>query len=123
MGSNPWTYLLLFIAVIAGGAIVLGILFSLLMGFLGGRFAEKTQEKYRRKMETMLPGKNCGACGFENCGAYADAVLHNLADENLCPHGSEDLPDRLENCRKQLQDLMEDPTPPAERKSIWNKKY
>ncbi len=125
MGSNPWTYLLIFIAVIAGFTVVLGLLFSLLMGALGGRIADRNTEKYRKRMEALLPGKNCGACGFESCAAYADAVLHAMADEDLCPHIDQGEAARLDGIRAQLQASLEDPTPLKDRKqekwSTWNK--
>ena len=126
MGSNPWTYILIFIVVIAAGATGFGVLFSLLIARVGTSFAEKTQSAYQREIENMLPGKNCGQCGFENCAAYADAVLHTEADEDLCPHGKEGLAEEMVACRGRLQAIMEDPTPPKVRekkKTIWDKKY
>ncbi len=125
MGSNPWLYILGSAVIVVASALLLGYLFSALMVVIGGKASEKVQEKHRREMEEMLPGKNCGQCGFESCALYADAVLHNLADEDLCPHGTEELPQKLEDCRKHLQASLEDPTPPEkkEKKSIFNKKY
>ncbi len=124
MGNNPWTYILLFIVIIVGGVFLLVWLFSLLMAWLGGRVADKTIDKYQKKAEGCLPGKNCGACGYESCAAYADAVLHAMCDDDLCPHGEADLSEKMEAVRKELQALMEDPTPPKEpRPRFWDKKH
>ncbi len=116
MGSNPWTYIGLFILVIVGLSLLFGVLFSLLMAVVGTRFARNTQDKYCSRIEKLLPGKNCGQCGFATCRLYADRVLHTEADEDLCPYGGDALPEQMMAVRKELQDIMEDPTPTKERK-------
>ena len=35
----------------------------------------------------ILPGANCGACGYAGCDAYAAAVANGSAAHNLCPVG------------------------------------
>jgi Na+-translocating ferredoxin:NAD+ oxidoreductase RNF subunit RnfB len=38
-------------------------------------------------VETVLPGLNCGACGFAGCSAYAEAILKGKASFDLCRPG------------------------------------
>ncbi len=60
------------IATIAFGLI--GLFFSLLLAFLNQKL--KVSEDPRvKKVLAMLPGLNCGACGFSSCRAYAQAAV------------------------------------------------
>ncbi|MFH0947852.1 MAG: Fe-S cluster domain-containing protein [Elusimicrobiota bacterium] len=38
----------------------------------------------------MLPGSNCGACGFAGCLSYAKGIVEGGAKIGLCPIGGED---------------------------------
>jgi Na+-translocating ferredoxin:NAD+ oxidoreductase RNF subunit RnfB len=46
-----------------------------------------------RKLVKLLPGENCGKCGYENCGKYAVA----LVEDNISPL----------TCRKSLGNIKE----------------
>ncbi len=47
-------------------------------------------DKRIKEVEELLPGANCGACGFAGCGAFADAVIKGEASPSGClPGGSE----------------------------------
>ncbi len=35
----------------------------------------------------ILPGANCGACGYPGCSGYAEAIVHEGAKLNLCTPG------------------------------------
>ena len=65
-------------------------LLSLLLG-LGLAFAAKkfAVEKDERAEEILgvLPGANCGACGFPGCSGYANALSAGTAENGLCPPG------------------------------------
>ncbi|MBF0610095.1 MAG: electron transport complex subunit RsxB [Magnetococcales bacterium] len=39
------------------------------------------------QLEGVLPGTNCGNCGFPGCSAYAQAMADGAADVNLCTPG------------------------------------
>ena len=46
---------------------------------------EKAEE-----ISSVLPGANCGACGFSGCSAYAEAIANGEAAPGLCtPGGAE----------------------------------
>ncbi|MDD3297152.1 MAG: RnfABCDGE type electron transport complex subunit B [Candidatus Omnitrophica bacterium] len=55
---------------------LMGFLFSLLLAFLSKKL--KVEEDSRvEKIIGILPGINCGACGFSGCAAFAQAVVKN----------------------------------------------
>jgi Na+-translocating ferredoxin:NAD+ oxidoreductase RNF subunit RnfB len=43
----------------------------------------------------ILPGVNCGACGFAGCAAYASALVEGNAPVNLCKPGGSDVANKL----------------------------
>ena len=53
---------------------VLGILAALILYFVAQKF--KVEEDPRiDEVEKMLPGANCGGCGFAGCRGLADAQI------------------------------------------------
>lgn len=116
MGNNPWSYIALFTAVIAAIIIGSSVLSSWLVSVVARRFAKKTGAAFQRDAERLLPGKNCGDCGCQSCAEYANAVLHREAEETLCPHGEDNLPEELNACLARLDAMLSDPTPPKVRK-------
>lgn len=75
------------IAVIALG--IIGFFFSILLALLSKKL--KVEEDPRAaKILNLLPGLNCGACGFSGCRAYAEAVIKECKIFNGClPAGDE----------------------------------
>ena len=73
---------------------VLPILFFLLIGAVAGVLLTvaskllyvKTDETVE-KITEVLPGANCGGCGFSGCEGYAQAVAAGKAETNLCKPG------------------------------------
>jgi len=47
------------------------------------------------QLEAMMPGANCGGCGFAGCAAYAEAVFKGIAQPGLCSPGGQSLTDRM----------------------------
>lgn len=125
MGKNPLVYVVIF----AVGIFVLVIAISLLIGIsvaVAGRIvSRRNAEKYQKELRSMLPGLDCGACGCENCDAYARAVYYGAVSENACVHGDEGLRDALLECVNRLHKELEDPTPPKPKEErilgIWDK--
>ena len=53
---------------------VLGILSAVILYFVASKF--KVEEDPRiDEVEKMLPGANCGGCGFAGCRGMADALV------------------------------------------------
>lgn len=70
------------VAVIGGIGLILGVGLT----YAGKVFAVTVDERVVQVRE-VLPGANCGACGFTGCDNYADAVVEDGAETNLCPVG------------------------------------
>lgn len=70
---------------------VLGLLLALVLFWVARKF--KVEEDPRiDEVEKVMPGANCGGCGFAGCRAFADAAVKapNL-DNNYCPVGGNDV--------------------------------
>lgn len=64
----------------------LGLLFGLVLGVVGKKFAVETDERVAR-VRDCLGGANCGACGYAGCDAFAEAVVKGEAKPNGCTPG------------------------------------
>lgn len=122
---NPWIYILLFAAAIFAGVLLLSLLFGVFITAVGGKFAEKTLDKYEKKTEALLPGTDCGDCGQESCAMCAAMILRKEVSDDICPHVSEEETAKFGEIRDELQKIMTDPTPPKrrERRGFWNRKF
>jgi electron transport complex protein RnfB len=74
-------------AILTVGA--LGFISSFGLGMAAKKFSVFVDPKVK-KIEGVLPGANCGACGYPGCNAYAKAVVEENVACNLCtPGGAE----------------------------------
>ncbi|HIT91123.1 MAG TPA: RnfABCDGE type electron transport complex subunit B [Candidatus Merdenecus merdavium] len=72
-------------------AVVLGII-GLLIGALLGVASKVFQVEVNEKaivIKELLPGVNCGACGYPGCEGLANAIAAGEAPVNGCPVGKE----------------------------------
>ena len=65
----------------------MGIILGFGLAYASKRFAVQENPKVA-EIESILPGVNCGACGFAGCHAYAEAVAEGKAELNLCKPGA-----------------------------------
>lgn len=65
---------------------LLGLAFGVLLAIASKVFYVKTDERVE-KMKEILPGANCGGCGYAGCSAYAEAVAKGEAKIGLCNAG------------------------------------
>ncbi len=65
---------------------VIGLVFGLLLALAAVIFRVEVDERIE-KIEEVLPGANCGACGFAGCSAYAHAVVNEGAAVDCCSVG------------------------------------
>jgi electron transport complex protein RnfB len=57
---------------------------------LAAKFLAVKEDPRVEEMEEILPGANCGGCGYAGCADYAKAVVIDGASINLCaPGGAE----------------------------------
>ena len=61
----------------------LGLGLGLLLALAAKLFAVKTDERVEQIAE-ILPGANCGGCGFAGCHALAEAIVKGEAKPNAC---------------------------------------
>ena len=73
---------------------VLGLLLGLGLSFAEKKLAVKKDERLE-KLEEIMPGANCGGCGFAGCSAYAEAVNNGTALPGLCQPGGDALAQKM----------------------------
>lgn len=64
----------------------MGALFALGLAAASKKFAVETDPRVD-EIEEVLPGVNCGACGFAGCRSFAEGVASGEAPPNGCPVG------------------------------------
>ena len=74
---------ILIAGLIVGGT---GLIIGILLNIAGKFFSVPVNEK-EVKVRDVLPGSNCGGCGFAGCDAYAASAAKGEAPPNLCPVG------------------------------------
>jgi RnfABCDGE-type electron transport complex B subunit len=70
-------------------AAVLGALLALIIGVAAKAFAVETDPRIETVTD-MLPGANCGGCGFAGCADFAKAIVENGNAPTQCPVASAD---------------------------------
>ena len=74
---------LLFPVLVLGG---MGLVFGAGLAIASKIFEVKKDERIPLIRE-VLPGANCGGCGFPGCDAFADAIVSGKANASGCPVG------------------------------------
>ena len=64
----------------------LGLIMGVLLAVASRIFAVHTDERVE-EIVAILPGANCGGCGFAGCTAYANAVVKGEASPSACVAG------------------------------------
>ena len=64
----------------------LGLVFGLILAAASKVFTVE-EDPRKELLEEILPGANCGACGFAGCSAYADALIAGTTVVGACPVG------------------------------------
>ncbi len=70
---------------IVGGV---GLFIGLFLGAAGIKFKVDVDER-EEEILALLPGNNCGGCGFPGCSGLAAAIVKGEAPVNACPVGGE----------------------------------
>lgn len=85
----------------------LGLMAGLLLSIFSKLFAIKTDEKTEQIRE-ILPGLNCGVCGYSGCDSYAAALATNSAKTNKCIPGGDETSAKISNILgTDYQDVIE----------------
>lgn len=72
------------VAVVGGVGLLLGVF----LGIASIVFKVEVDEKEEAVL-SVLPGNNCGGCGFPGCSGLAAAIAKGEAPVNACPVGGE----------------------------------
>ena len=65
---------------------ILALLLGLFLGFSGNAFKVEVDER-EEAICGVLPGNNCGGCGYAGCSGLAAAIVKGEAPVNQCPVG------------------------------------
>ena len=74
----------------------LGILISLFLGISSKIFYVEVDDRIQ-KVREILPGNNCGGCGYAGCDSLAEAIVSGNADVSSCTVGGESVADAIAN--------------------------
>ena len=69
--------------VVVGGT---GLFIGIFLGVSDKTFAVETDEREDAILE-VLPGNNCGGCGYAGCSGLAAAIVAGEAEVGGCPVG------------------------------------
>lgn len=74
--------------------IVYSTLLMSILGFTFGTFLAYSAKKFEVKedprvelVKAVLPGANCGACGYAGCEAFAKAIIAGKVTPEMCTPG------------------------------------
>ncbi|MGL5346072.1 MAG: RnfABCDGE type electron transport complex subunit B [Peptostreptococcaceae bacterium] len=73
---------------------ILGLIFGAVLAYASKKFAVEVDERVEKILE-VLPGANCGGCGFPGCGGLANAIVEGKAQINACPVGGDDCSNKI----------------------------
>jgi electron transport complex protein RnfB len=69
--------------------VIVGLALGLVIGIVVKLFGQESDPRLE-EVEGLLPGANCGACGFAGCGDFARALVGGDVDPGLCPSSNPD---------------------------------
>lgn len=72
----------------------LGIVFGGILAFASKVFAVEKDPR-EEEISAILPGANCGGCGFPGCGGFASAVVKGVAPVSACTPGGAELAQKI----------------------------
>lgn len=64
----------------------LGLIFGLFLGYAAKKFSVEVDPKVEQIRE-ILPGANCGGCGYPGCSGFAENLVSGKAKLDLCAPG------------------------------------
>ena len=84
------TEIMVAVAVVAGVGIVIGVL----LGVAGEKFKVEIDPKEIAVRE-LLPGNNCGGCGYPGCDGLAAAIAKGEMPPSACPVGGDAVAEKI----------------------------
>ncbi len=78
-------------AVVVG---IVGIVIGIILGIAGERFKVEVDPN-EEAILGVLPGNNCGGCGYAGCSGLAAAIAKGEAEVNACPVGGAPVAEKI----------------------------
>ena len=78
-------------ACIVGGT---GLFIGAFLGLAGKKFAVEVDER-EEAITGVLPGNNCGGCGYAGCSGLAAAIVKGEAEVSACPVGGAPVAEKI----------------------------
>ncbi len=72
----------------------LGFLFGAILAFAAQKFHVEEDPRIG-EVTALLPGANCGGCGFPGCAGLAKAIVVDEVEPNLCPVASTEAREKI----------------------------
>lgn len=72
----------------------LGIIIAFMLSFAAKKFRVETDPR-KDLLVSVLPGANCGACGYPGCEQYAEALLYQNVEITLCKPGGQEVSQKI----------------------------
>ncbi len=88
----------------------LGLFFGLVLSIAAKAFHVEVDEKITKIID-VLPGANCGACGFPGCGGFAQGVVDGSAATDACIPGGKE-------CTEKISEIMGTKSKPVKMKNV-----
>lgn len=85
---------------------VLALICGTILG-VASKYLAVPEEPRIGEVAALLPGANCGGCGFAGCADYAKAIVEKGASCSLCAPGGSDLACAIAACMGQVAEAME----------------
>ncbi|MDY6992346.1 MAG: electron transport complex subunit RsxB [Pseudomonadota bacterium] len=73
---------------------ILGLSLGFILGY-AARFLKVETNPIVEEIEALLPGSQCGQCGYPGCAPAAAAIAHGEAAVTICPPGGRALAEEL----------------------------
>ncbi len=73
---------------------LLGLLFGAVLAYAAKVFAVPKDRRIDDIIE-VLPGANCGGCGYAGCANFAKALIEGTGDVSGCPVGGAEITDKI----------------------------
>lgn len=82
------------VLIAAGMVGFVGLFIGVFLGVAAIKFKVEVDEKEEAVLG-LLPGNNCGGCGFAGCSGLAAAIAKGEAPVNACPVGGQPVADKI----------------------------
>ncbi len=74
---------------------VLGLTLGGALAFAAKVFATGEENPLVQEIEALMPGSQCGQCGFPGCKPAAEAIVEGSVDLTCCPPGGRALAEKI----------------------------